>query len=1061
MVEFRLLGPLEFRVDRATVPLGGPRQRAVLAVLLLNANRFVPADRVVRLVWDDVPDSAGSNLRTYASRLRRLLHLPGEAESRLESHDGGYLLRVEPGELDLEAFEDLVQAAGQAEGAAAVDLLGSALARWRGRPLTGLSGSDGLDAEVARLTDRHDEVRERHLRARMDAGEPAEVVADVRTMLAVDPLRESLTDLLMRALHRSGRQAEALRVFRDTRDRLVAELGVEPGAALQRLHQQILTADPGLDQVDPAELPPTALVQRGLPPDIAEFTGRDSEVKALLDLARYRPERAPVVAVVHGMAGVGKTRLAVHAAHVLAAAGHGADGQLYVDLRGFDPEQPPSDPTAVLGAFLGLLGVPATQLPAQREARAAMFRDRLARRDFLLVLDNAADEAQVRPLLPGTADCTVLVTSRRQLALDGAGALALDVFTDAEALRLLSVIVGAERITDGADDLVALCGGLPLAVALAAYRLRSRPAWRVADLVGRLRDRDRVLTELSTRDRAVAGVLALSYDALTPPQQQVFRLLGVHPGQDATADSAAQLADLDSVAAEDLLDSLLDENLLSQTTPGRYRMHDLVRAYAAGLVPAAEADAALERLVDWYVATTEAANKVLYTRLSLLPFTTSRRPAHFTETGAALAWLDTERPALVEAALRSTAHGGDWRLCVSLRTYLRWAGHHADWQATTEAFLAVSGTAEDPRVLCDAQRNLAAVRHVAGDTEASVELYTAALSGARRCGWDEGEEAVLYGLADVYQQIGRMSQAVECCHQVIAIAQAAGRQTLLLAARSDLAGCYFTLGRLRQANEAHATLLRDSRAAGMGHNDGSTLANIAHTHHRLGEYDQALRYCAEALERNSGSRRRSTLAYTHLCLAGVHRDTGDLTRALDHARTALDLSRAAAPTMHDATALAVLGSVLRCRGDAVRAAERCEQAVEVARDRGRPYALAAAWLGLAEARLDLGETAAATDLARQTHRLAAEHGYRALEGEAATFLARLDRDLALAESALAIHRECGARLPEAHTLAVLAGLVTDPHGAEEYRRAATAAYDELGTPPFLRLLDALASAPAS
>ncbi|MBW1596824.1 AfsR/SARP family transcriptional regulator [Streptomyces sp. JJ38] len=643
-IRFRLLGPVQVRIDGRGIPLGGPRQRTVLAALLLNAGQAVPVARLLELCWSDPPKSAQANLRTYLARLRQILQVPGEAEPRLLTTEHGYALRVGPGELDLADFvEQLTQGSAATDPATACGHLSTALRLWRGDPLDGVAPTVALEAEIAQLVEQRDRAHQRWLRCRLEQGRHAEVLPELRALALEHPLREDVVVLLMRALYRCGRRSDALEVFRATRRRLVDELGVEPDAELQRLYREVLaaTAEPqapaapvavapsvstatatataaevpsvpgpaafAADQVAsraagaPAgagsstyaigrpEDPEPVGARRQLPPDIYDFTGRQDELERLHQILKQPSEHAPVVCVLHGMGGVGKTRLAIHAAHRRVRCGHYADGQLYADLRGVNAHQPPATPAEVLEWFLHQMGIPEERIPLSLPARSALFRDRLAGQRALLVLDNAASEDQLLPLLPSGPGCTVLVTSRRNLSLEGAVSLPVDVFTEADALEFLAANIGRERAAaepEGARELLRICGGLPIAVALAAHRIRARPAWRITDLLHRLRHPSRTLDELAAGTRSVRAVIRLSYQALSVEQQRMFQVLGTQSGADATAAAAAAASGLPTETAEELLESLLDEHVLFQTTPGRYRMHPLIHAYARRLADA-------------------------------------------------------------------------------------------------------------------------------------------------------------------------------------------------------------------------------------------------------------------------------------------------------------------------------------------------------------------------------------------------------------------------------------------------------------------------------------------
>ncbi|MFB4303135.1 BTAD domain-containing putative transcriptional regulator [Actinomadura sp. NTSP31] len=621
-----MLGPLEVVAHGRRLHSGGPRQQAVLSALLLEANRVVPVDRLVDAVWwGTPPPSATANVRGYVAGLRRVLRRTGRPSERLVTRAPGYLLRVEPGELDLHCFEELFargEAAlhGGTRHRAARDFE-AALRLWRGQPLEAMRLGGALQAEVRRLEERRLLLMERYADTCLLLGRSDALLPDLRRLAARHPLHEGLWERLMLALYRVGRPADAIEAYALVRGRLADELGIDPGVRLRRLAQRILNADPGLDgavqgEPGPREEPRPrgADVSCHLPMDIAEFTGRADELRRLGELAdSARGGTAPTAVVIEGMAGVGKTRLAVRAAHQIARRGRFGEVRLFADLHAADPRHRPADPADVLETFLRLLGVPAAAVPDGTEGRAALFRARLHGRRALLVLDDAADEEQVRPLLPGDPSCLALLTSRRRLAgLDGVHRLDLGVLRPAEAAGLLRKVVGADRVDadpDAAARIAARCGGLPVALTLAARRLQTRPAWSPAGFAERLGDDRRALDELSLRDRSVSATFAPSYLALPEERRRVFRLLGLHPGSTFTAASAAALAGVPVADAEEALEFLLDEHLLEHAPEGRYRFHPLLRAYARQVAEAeeepAERAAAVGRVVTWSVRAAE------------------------------------------------------------------------------------------------------------------------------------------------------------------------------------------------------------------------------------------------------------------------------------------------------------------------------------------------------------------------------------------------------------------------------------------------------------------------
>lgn len=862
-VEFRLLGAVEvWRAGRA-VPLGGPRQRAVLAALLLRANESVSVSQLREAVWEDPPVAAESNVRTYLARLRRELREPG-GESRLITRHGGYELVVHPGELDWAAFDELAgrgrRAAEAGDFGAAAGCFDRALRLWRGRPLDGLKPGPGLRAELTRLWERYLTVVEQRARAGIELGEHEVVVGDLRRFVAEHPAREELSSLLMLALYRCGRQAEALDVLAGTRQHLVTEFGVEPGAGLRTMQQRILTADPTLDAVGPGPRGPVS-AHRQLPMDISDFTGREADLARLRRLVDRAGERSVVITAVDGMAGVGKTRLAVHAAHQLVRAGRFDELQLWADLRGFDPDSPPADPAGVLEAFLGLLGVAPRQIPAELAARAALYRDRLAGRKALVLLDNAANEAQVQPLLPGSPGCLVLVTSRRTLAdLDGAGRLHLDVPSAEEAAALLGRIAGDRRVAAQpaeARRVADLCGRLPIAITLAAQRLRNRPTWTVKDLAGRLEAAAGRLDELHGRNRAVRAAFDLSYRTLPDAWRRVFRLIGLHPGDTFAADSVAALAGTPPRVVEDILESLLDEHLLQEVTPGRYRPHDLLRLYARerALAEEPDADAALRRLFLWYLHAAENAAGWLDPEHRPVPL--GDAPPWLPDFGTrarALDWCEVERANLVDvvrAAAERGEHGVAWQLPCALLSFYYLRKHWDDWIST----------------------------------------HRVAVDAAVRAGERGAQARVLNGLGVAYSDLGRHDEAVSCHREASPLFRAAGDTRGEAWNLNNLGVAYHDLQRFEEAAGCHRKALPLMRAIHDAHGESICLNNLGDAHRRLGQLAQAADCLNQALDIQRRTGDRAAQRFTLWTFGALHQDTGMIAEAVASYRQALEISR--------------------------------------------------------------------------------------------------------------------------------------------------------------------------
>ncbi|MFD5540671.1 BTAD domain-containing putative transcriptional regulator [Streptomyces sp. NPDC127079] len=827
-LRFSVLGPV--RAWRAEEPLntGSPQQRALLAALLLREGRTATAAELIDALWGPEPPSqALAAVRTYASRLRKILD-PGV----LVSESGGYAVRgLGEGALDLTAVQDLAAEAEKARSAGdlhrARDVLNRALARWDGEPLAGVPGPYA-DAQRARLEEWRLQLLESRLEMDLEQGCHAEAVSELTALTAAHPLRERLRELLMLALYRSGRQAEALAVYADTRRLLAEELGVDPRPGLRELQQRILQADPALAEPSaPAAEPPATPVRPAqLPATVPDFTGRSAFVAELSEVLASAEGRVMAVSALAGIGGVGKTTLAVHVAHQARAAF--PDGQLYVDLQGAGAQA--ADPETVLGSFLRALGTPGSAIPDSLDDRAALYRSVLDGRRVLVLLDNAKDAAQVRPLLPGTEGCAALVTSRvRMVDLAGAHLVDLDVMSPDEALQLFTRIVGEERVAserEAALDVVAACGFLPLAIRIAASRLASRRTWTVSVLAAKLADERRRLDELQAGDLAVKATFELGYGQLEPAQARAFRLLGLADGPDISLAAAAAVLDLPAEDTEDLLEALVDTSLLESAAPGRYRFHDLVRLYARACAerdeqpPGAEApptplgqwgrEAAMSRLLDFYLATAAGvyASDRPGDRLVDHLEAGAYPGLSFQDRHRAQDWLYAEAMCLLACVRQSTAPGllrravdllwaavdltesglysreyeatatcvrdaaraaadvrAEGRALVTLAN-----GHHligrfelANEQASEAVRL--SALADDPLPGCWASNMLGIIAIYHNRLEDGEAHLTRAIDSFRACGDEPGEASALCNLSRIRLSMGQTASAVRLAQQ--------------------------------------------------------------------------------------------------------------------------------------------------------------------------------------------------------------------------------------------------------------------------------------------------------
>ncbi|WP_406093807.1 BTAD domain-containing putative transcriptional regulator [Streptomyces sp. NBC_01013] len=723
-LHFSLLGPVRARRGDETLPSGSPQQRALLTALLLRGGRTATAAELIDAIWgEDPPSQALAAVRTYASRLRKTL-----GPLTLASESGGYAMRIGPEELDLTVAQERVADAEKARASGdrcrARTLLNEALGLWEGEALASVPGPYA-EYQRSRLEEWRLQLTETRLDLDLEVGCHAEAVSELTALTAAHPLRERLRELLMVALYRSGRQAEALAVYADTRRLLSEELGVDPRPELSALQQRILQADEDLARPADEPAPAAAPIRPAqLPATVPDFTGRVSFVRELGNRLATAEGSVMAVSALAGIGGVGKTTLAVHVAH--QARRHFPDGQLYVDLQGAGGRA--AEPETVLGAFLRALGTADSAIPDSLDERAALYRSTLDGRRILVLLDNAHDAAQIRPLLPGTAGCAALVTSRvRMVDLAGAHLVDLDVMSPEEALQLFTRIVGEERISaerEAALDVVAACGFLPLAIRIAASRLAARRTWTVSVLAAKLADERRRLDELQAGDLAVKATFELGYGQLEPAQARAFRLLGLADGPDISLAAAAALLNLEAHAAEDLLEALVDTSLLESAAPGRYRYHDLVRLYARSCAerdeePPQERERALSRLLDFYLATVACVSAMEKPGDTLVDHLTPTSYAGlaFSSRREAQDWLYAEAGTLLACA-RQSASGGTLPRAVDLlwiAVDLAESGANAkEYEATVTAACTAAATAGDARSEGRALLVLANVHHVTG-----------------------------------------------------------------------------------------------------------------------------------------------------------------------------------------------------------------------------------------------------------------------------------------------------------------------------------------------------------
>jgi DNA-binding SARP family transcriptional activator len=1006
-MEFRILGPVEVWDGAQRLDLGGSKPCALLAVLLLHPNQVVSTEHLIDQLWGEAPPATARNLvQVYVSHLRQALHRrrDGSATDQvLVTRPSGYLLRVGPGELDLDRFQTLTTDArratldGDLEGAA--ERWCAALALWRGPALAGAASEALQRTMLPRLEEARLMALEERLEADLGLGRHTQLVGELEALVASNPDRERLCRQLMVALYQSGRRAQALAVYRRTRRVLLEELGLEPSPALQELERAILRADPALE---PVQLAANATLDEPgspggpcqLPPDIDDFTGRQAAVAKVQQLLEKDGRTAIVISAIAGKAGVGKTALAVRVAHRLRP--RFADGQLYVNLRGAEAEA--LDPVDVLAGFLRALGVEGAVIAEGLEERVRQFRSQLADRRVLMVLDNAASEAQVRPLLPASQGCAVLVTSRARLSgLEAAHPLTLDVLEEAQAVELLAKLAGPKRVAaepEAAATIVRLCGCLPLAVRIAGARLAGRPQWRLALLVERLADEHRRLDELATGDLEVRASLALSYQGQNEEARRLFRLLGLLAAPSIPAWVAATLLDTGPMEAEGLLERLVDAQLVEgagqdQTGQLRYRLHDLLRVYARERLALEEPEpaqqASLQRAVQAYLTLAERADALLVpSGLYRYCGDPASRPAAEHPAAAIVerdpsGWFEAERASLVAAVQHGCETGkGDlgWRLADTLAGCFQLHAHWDDWQQT----------------------------------------HTLALAAARRAGDRDAEGCVLGGLSDLHAERNCLDDARHCLHQSLAAFQETGNR------RREL----------------------------------QTLLNLGIVDHDQGRFDDAIARLETALAgfQEFGVRNREALAL--LCLGNVHHQQGRLDTAIACLDQSLTLMRAIGDPSWEAPILRSLALTHSAQGRFGEAITCLQQSLALVRSTGERAGEAYVLQSLGEVSRKQGRLDDATRSLQRSLALARVIGDRLAEAHALHTLGdihreqgRLDDATGCLEASLATYRGLGFPHCQARVLSSLGLLLeakSDPTAAYRAWHSAWAIFRELGMP---------------
>jgi DNA-binding SARP family transcriptional activator/tetratricopeptide (TPR) repeat protein len=909
-VEIRLFGEVELRAADRLLDVGTPRQQAVLAALVVDAGRPVAAETLIDRIWNDGPPVEARNvLYSHVSRIRRLLGQAalhtGGAGPQIGRRHAGYILDIDPDMVDLHRFSRLVGNGndlrrGDADRAS---VLAEALGLWRGSPLAALSGpwAEQVRARWSRL--RVDAVV-RWAQVELRLGHPAPVVAVLHDLVPEYPLVEPLEGLLMRALWAAGRDAEAIDRYSILRRRLAENLGTDPSVELRDLHRAIMRGEPPPEPAAPTGGPDAPPAQ--LPPDTPGFTGRDRELSFLDDLTAKAHDRALAVVIIaiSGTAGIGKTALAVHWAH--RVRDKFTDGQLYVNLRGFDPTGPPVPPAEVVRRFLDALEVPAQRIPASFAAQVGLYRSLLSGRRILVVLDNARDAEQIRPLLPGEPGCQALVTSRNQLAglvTEGAHPLTLDLLSAAESREFLARRLGPDRVAAeprAVAEIITLCARLPLALAIMAARAATHPRFGLDVLATDLRAARGGLDTFAGSDPATdaRAVFSWSYRQLSPGAARLFRLLGLHPGPDVATPAAASLAGLPAGTVRPLLGELAQAHLIAEHLADRFTFHDLLRVYAKEqadiLDTDAERDAAMRRTLSHYVHSADPADRLLNPHREdpppLPPVVPGVGPEQIADHEQALAWFGAQHRVLLAVIHEVSGFDADvWRLAWALRRFFDYQGHWHD----------------------------------------SLDVLSIALRAAQRLA-DPPKQAFAHCfLGGTYIRFDRYDDARTHLQNALDLYRRAGDNAGEANAHRYYSWLLERQGRYREATSSALRALGLFRAAGVRSGQARSLNAIGWFHALLGHYEEALGFCQEALglQQELGDRLGQAETWDSLGYAHSHLDRH--ARAVECYRAAVELYRQIGYRYNEADVWASLGDAHHAAGDTEAARTAWRYALDV------------------------------------------------------------------------------------------------------------------------------------
>jgi DNA-binding SARP family transcriptional activator len=1010
-MEFRALGPIELWSAGQRQDLGPARARCILAILLLTPRTLVPVETLIDRLWDTrPPPKARESLSVYIARLRASLRQAVGDNVRLVGRARGYVLEVDPGAVDVHQFRrlrrqaDALTASGDYDHAAA--LLREADALWRGEALAGIRGD-----WVARMRDGLEEERRAAILERVGCelaqGRHADLVGELRRLLAQYPLDETLVAHQMTALYGSGRPADALSLYRETRRRLVDEQGTEPGPALSELHQRILGRDPGLTVRPSSQRPVPAAPPDTLPPEAAEFVGRREELGKLTG----EHGSIPRIAVIEGMPGVGKTALAVRAARLISR--NYPDGTLYLDLHSGDRGNPALDPAEALHRLLRMMSVPTTQIPDTIGDRVALWRAQLSRRRAIVILDDAARPDQIRPLLPASGPCLLLITTRRRLADVGdVCTLILDVLAAGDAITLFRQIAGEGRTreADQVAEAVHLCGRLPLAIQLTASRVAQDPQLSLTDLIEELSQSPARLGGTGAAGPEVMSAFDLSYQALEPEHQRFFRRLGASPCASASLQAAAALTGCTPAEAEKALVTLLDYHLVARAPDGQFHFHDLIRGYAAVRAarddPEAERRQAIGRLLDHYLHAADHADRVLHPFRHRRPVAVSRpaaSPPVTTEEDAA-SWLEAEWRNILQAARHAGRH--EWKQkCADLTHVLAdFMEIRTYWDEAIAAHtLALEACRDlaDPARIAQTSLALSAVRQQSGRYEAARQPAEEAAAIYRSLADPRGEAQALDQLGLVHQRTARSREALAYFREAWLLYLDAGDQRGVADALSHSGIACWHLGRYPEATDQLSEALSLYRGAGDRRGEAKTLNNLGRIHLYRGYHRDALDAYQRSLEifREIGGAQHE--AIVHHNIGNVHHYKGSFAEGLAACRQALAIYRSIGDLPDEADVLNDIGAIYQSAACYDEALVHHEKARLIAEEIGNVSQQLIALRNIADIRRCSGQYGEAFDHYHTALRLAREIGDLYEEGKILE---------GIAESTLSTQQPAAARI---------------------------------------------------